>query len=147
MDGTVDPPRVILETIDEVFPADNANLIIGKAHATRLYVPGGRGMVALLGLVDCVLAQLHTFGNAFAGSGGACLSSYQHVLLDGLVQYPQLCCRRNTFLNYMRLLICANSSTNAIIIASPPPSTALRTARLKGYVFPLSGSFPIPLLT
>jgi 8-amino-7-oxononanoate synthase len=60
MDGTVDPPRVILETIDEVFPADNANLVIDEVHATGLYLPGGRGMVALLGLVDCVLARLPT---------------------------------------------------------------------------------------
>jgi hypothetical protein len=34
VDGTVDPHRVILETIDEIFPADKANLVIDEAHAT-----------------------------------------------------------------------------------------------------------------
>jgi 7-keto-8-aminopelargonate synthetase-like enzyme len=63
VDGTVDPPRVILETIDGVFPADNAKLVIDEAHATGLYVPGGHGMVALLGLVDCVLSRLPTLGS------------------------------------------------------------------------------------
>jgi hypothetical protein len=63
VDGTVIPLRVTLEIIDESFPADNANLVIDEAHATGLYVPGDRGMVALLGLVDCVLAQLPTLGS------------------------------------------------------------------------------------
>jgi 7-keto-8-aminopelargonate synthetase-like enzyme len=35
-------------------------LVIDEVHATGLYLPGGRGMVALLGLVDCVLARLPT---------------------------------------------------------------------------------------
>lgn len=30
-------------------------------------------MVAQLGLEDCVLARLHTFGKALAASGGVCL--------------------------------------------------------------------------
>jgi hypothetical protein len=59
VDETVDPLRVILETIDE----DNANSVIDEAHATGFYVPGGRGMFALLGLVDCVLSRLPTLGS------------------------------------------------------------------------------------
>src|SRR6266852_4180220 len=49
-----------------------------------------------------------------------------------------------TFLNYMRLLIRATSSTNTIITVSesPPPSTALRTM-LKGYAFHPSRSLSL----
>jgi 8-amino-7-oxononanoate synthase len=72
MDGTVAPLRAILDTMKKVFPAGNAYLIVDEAHATGLYGPGGRGMVAQLGLEDCVLARLHTFGKALAASGGAC---------------------------------------------------------------------------
>jgi 8-amino-7-oxononanoate synthase len=73
MDGTVAPLRAILDTMDEVFPAGNAHLVVDEAHATGLYGPGGRGIVALLGLEDRVLARLHTFGKALAASGGAFL--------------------------------------------------------------------------
>ena len=72
MDGTVAPLCAILDTMDEVFPAGNAHLVVDEAHATGLYGPGGCGMVALLGLEDRVLARLHTFGKALAASGGAC---------------------------------------------------------------------------
>jgi 8-amino-7-oxononanoate synthase len=73
MDGTVAPLREILDAMKKVFPAGNAYLVVDEAHATGLYGPGGRGMVAQLGLEDCVLARLHTFGKALAASGGACL--------------------------------------------------------------------------
>ena len=73
MDGTVAPLRAIIDTMKDVFPASNAYLVVDEAHATGLYGPGGRGMVAQLGLEDCVLARLHTFGKALAASGGVCL--------------------------------------------------------------------------
>jgi 8-amino-7-oxononanoate synthase len=73
MDGTIAPLRAILDTMKDVFPAGNAYLVVDEAHATGLFGPGGRGMVAQLGLEDCVLARLHTFGKALAASGGACL--------------------------------------------------------------------------
>ena len=73
MDGTVAPLRAIVDTTKKVFPAGNAYLVVDEAHATGLYGPGGRGMVAQLGLEDCVLARLHTFGKALAASGGACI--------------------------------------------------------------------------
>ena len=79
MDGTVAPLRAILDTMDEVFPAANAHLIVDEAHATGLYWPGGCGMVALLRLEDRVLARLHAFGKALAASGGACLSLYMPI--------------------------------------------------------------------
>jgi 8-amino-7-oxononanoate synthase len=73
MDGTVAPLRAILDTMKDVFLTGNAYLVVDEAHATGLYGPGGRGMVAQLGLEDCVLARLHTFGKALAASGGAYL--------------------------------------------------------------------------
>ena len=72
MNGTIAPLREMLDTIDEVFPGGNAHMIVDEAHATGLYGPGGRGIVALLGLEDRVLARLHTFVKAIAASGGAC---------------------------------------------------------------------------
>jgi len=80
MDGTVAPLRAILDAMNEVFPAGNAHLVVDEAHATGLYGPGCRGMVALLGLEDRVLARLHTFGKALAASGGACLYTCQYEL-------------------------------------------------------------------
>ena len=70
MDGTVAPLRVMIDAMDEIFPARNAHLVVDEAHATGIYGPGGRGMVAQLGLEDRVLARLHTFGKALAASGG-----------------------------------------------------------------------------
>jgi 8-amino-7-oxononanoate synthase len=72
MDGTVAPLRAMLGVMDEMFPARNAHLVVDEAHATGIYGPGGRGIVAMLGLEDRVLARLHTFGKALAASGGVC---------------------------------------------------------------------------
>ena len=55
----------------EIFPARNAHLVIDEAHATGISGPGGRGMVAQLGLEDRVLARLHTFNKTLAAPGGA----------------------------------------------------------------------------
>ena len=70
MDGSVAPLRTMVDAMDEIFPARNAYLVVDEAHATGIYGPGGRGMVAQLGLEDRVLARLHTFGKALAASGG-----------------------------------------------------------------------------
>jgi 7-keto-8-aminopelargonate synthetase-like enzyme len=71
MDGSVAPLCAMLDTMDAVFPAGNAHMVVDEAHATGLYGPGGRGLVALLGVEKRVLARLHTFGKALAASGGA----------------------------------------------------------------------------
>ncbi|KAF8485721.1 hypothetical protein DFH94DRAFT_152096 [Russula ochroleuca] len=62
--------------------AGSPYLVIEEVHATSLYRPGGRGMVAPLGLEveDCVLARLYTFGKASAASdasGDAYQAHYQ----------------------------------------------------------------------
>ena len=77
MDGAVAPLSAMLDTMDEVFPAGNAHLLVDEAHATGLYGPGGRGVVALLGLEDRVLARFHSFGKALAATGGEFLSTCQ----------------------------------------------------------------------
>ncbi|KAI0290667.1 hypothetical protein BC826DRAFT_1187184 [Russula brevipes] len=56
MDGTVALLRAILDAMDQVFPAGNVHLVVDEAHTTRIYGPGGHGIVALLGLEDRVLA-------------------------------------------------------------------------------------------
>jgi len=103
MDGTVAPLRAILDAMKDVFPAGNAYLVVDEAHATGLYGPGGRGMVAQLGLEDCVLARLHTFGKALAASGAV-------LLTNTLI--------RDYLLNYARPLIYTTSLSNAAIIAA-----------------------------
>jgi len=60
-------------------------------------------MVAQLGLEDCVLARLHTFGKALAASGAV-------LLTNTLI--------RDYLLNYARPLIYTTSLSNAAIIAA-----------------------------
>jgi 8-amino-7-oxononanoate synthase len=73
MDGTFAPLAQIVQALDEMFPKRNAYLIVDEAHATGIYGPQGRGLVARLGLEDKVLARLHTFGKALAATGGPLL--------------------------------------------------------------------------
>lgn len=77
MDGSVAPLCAMLDTMHAVFPAGNAHMVVDEAHATGLYGHRGRGLVALLGVEDRVLARLHTFGKALAASGGACVIFFQ----------------------------------------------------------------------
>lgn len=70
MDGTLAPLAEIVEVAEKTFPAGNGYVVVDEAHATGVYGPNGRGLVAMLGLENRVLARLHTFGKALAGSGG-----------------------------------------------------------------------------
>lgn len=70
MDGTVAPLVQMVEMLETLFPKGNGYLVVDEAHATGVYGPQGKGIVALLGLERRVLARLHTFGKALAGSGG-----------------------------------------------------------------------------
>ena len=70
MDGTIAPLTQIVELLETLFPLGNGHLVVDEAHATGVYGPQGRGMVAKFGLERRVLARLHTFGKALAGSGG-----------------------------------------------------------------------------
>jgi 8-amino-7-oxononanoate synthase len=132
MDGSVAPLRAMLDVMDEVFPARNAHLVVDEAHATGIYGPSGRGMVAQLGLEDRVLARLHTFGKALAASGGTsatlcvCLKNEPLVVdapthpsplsLSAVILTSTLI--RDYLLNYARPLIYTTALSNAAIIAA-----------------------------
>ncbi|PCH42547.1 PLP-dependent transferase [Wolfiporia cocos MD-104 SS10] len=102
MDGTVAPLAEMVETMEELFPAGNGHVVVDEAHATGLYGPQGRGLVALLGLERRVLARLHTFGKALAGTGAVLLTT------------PLI---RDYLLNYARSLIYTTSLSYANIIS------------------------------
>jgi 8-amino-7-oxononanoate synthase len=102
MDGTFAPLHEIVDCVEEMLPKRNGYVIVDEAHATGIYGPQGRGMVAALGLEGRVLARLHTFGKALAGSGAA-------ILTTELI--------RDYLLNYARPLIYTTTLTYANIIA------------------------------
>ncbi|EED81622.1 predicted protein [Postia placenta Mad-698-R] len=104
MDGTIVPLTEMVETMEELFPRGNGYVIVDEAHATGVYGPEGRGLVALLGLERRVFARLHTFGKALAGTGEAVL------LVTPLV--------RDYLLNYARSLIYTTSLSYANIISA-----------------------------
>lgn len=79
MDGTLSPLLQIVEMMETLFPKGNGYVVVDEAHATGVYGPQGKGLVALLGLERRVLARLHTFGKALAGSGGARLSYFAQL--------------------------------------------------------------------
>lgn len=101
MDGTFAPLHEIVHCVEELLPRNNGYVIVDEAHATGIYGPQGRGMVAALGLEGRVLARLHTFGKALAGSGAA-------ILTTELI--------RDYLLNYGRPLIYTTTLTYANII-------------------------------
>ncbi|KAG2114822.1 PLP-dependent transferase [Suillus clintonianus] len=102
MDGTFAPLHEIVHCVEEMLPRRNGYVIVDEAHATGIYGPQGRGMVAALGLEGRVLARLHTFGKALGGSGAA-------ILTTELI--------RDYLLNYARPLIYTTTLTYANIIA------------------------------
>lgn len=85
MDGTFAPLHEIVRCVEELLPRRNGYVIVDEAHATGIYGPQGRGMVAALGLEGRVLARLHTFGKALAGSGAAILTT--ELIRDYLLNY------------------------------------------------------------
>lgn len=70
MDGDFAPLPAIVDVIEKILPKGNGHLIVDEAHATGVYGPQGRGLVAMYGLDDKVTARLHTFGKALATNGG-----------------------------------------------------------------------------
>ncbi|TFY50849.1 hypothetical protein EVG20_g11293, partial [Dentipellis fragilis] len=103
MDGTMAPLGEIVGAVEAAFPLGNAYVVVDEAHATGVYGPGGRGVVAMLGLEERVFARVHTFGKALAASGAVVLGS--ELLKDYLI-------------NYARPLIYTTSLSHASIIAA-----------------------------
>ncbi|KAI0791196.1 PLP-dependent transferase [Abortiporus biennis] len=102
MDGTLAPLAQIVEMMETLFPKGNGYAVVDEAHATGVYGPQCKGLVALLGLEQRVLARLHTFGKALAGSGAV-------VLTNTLI--------RDYMLNYARSLIYTTSLSYPNIIS------------------------------
>jgi len=72
MDGTLSPLSDVVDCVEKMLPLGNGYVVVDEAHATGIYGPNGRGMVAALGLEKRIFARLHTFGKSLAASGGAC---------------------------------------------------------------------------
>ena len=77
MEGSFAPLLGIVELLESLFPGGNAHLVVDEAHATGVFGPQGRGMVAQLGLESKVFARLVTFGKSLSVSGGM----YSHVII------------------------------------------------------------------
>lgn len=86
MDGTVCPLAEMVDAMEELLPCGNGYVVVDEAHATGIYGPQGRGLVGLLGLEDRVLARLHTFGKALAGTG--CTHAVQLLRLLADIKQP-----------------------------------------------------------
>ncbi|TFY82583.1 hypothetical protein EWM64_g1423 [Hericium alpestre] len=97
------PLAEIVALLEELFPRGNGYLVVDEAHATGIYGPQGRGVVAMMGLEDKVLARLHTFGKALAATGAVMLTN---TLL------------RDYLINYARPLIYTTSLSHSNIIAA-----------------------------
>ena len=69
MEGDVAPLKEIVEMVEELFPNQNAHIIVDEAHSNGVYGPQGKGVVCQLGLEDRIFIRLHTFGKALACNG------------------------------------------------------------------------------
>lgn len=70
MDGDTAPLKEIIALVDEVFPGQNAHIIVDEAHATGVYGLNGAGIVQDLGIEDHIFVRIHTFGKSLASQGG-----------------------------------------------------------------------------
>ncbi len=66
MDGDVAPLGQMAALAEKY----GAALIVDEAHATAVHGPGGRGLAAAAGIVEQVLAIIHTCGKALGSAGG-----------------------------------------------------------------------------
>lgn len=119
MDGTIAPLTQIVEMLETLFPNGNGYLVVDEAHATGIYGPQGKGLVSLLGLERRVLARLHTFGKALAGSGGAfyAVTTRFMVLISNAAVILTSELIRDYLLNYARSLIYTTALSYAQIIS------------------------------
>lgn len=75
MDGDLCPLKEIIEIGEEIFPNGNIQFFVDEAHTTGVFGRQGRGFVNELGLEHKVAIRMHTYGKAFACTGGKyCLS-------------------------------------------------------------------------
>ncbi|KAA1467208.1 PLP-dependent transferase [Dentipellis sp. KUC8613] len=122
MDGTMAPLGEIVGAVEAAFPLGNAYVVVDEAHATGVYGPGGRGVVAMLGLEERVFARVHTFGKALAASGGesvaGCSVLFVLRLMCGVAVVLGSELLKDYLINYARPLIYTTSLSHASIIAA-----------------------------
>ncbi|KAG8988482.1 hypothetical protein FRB95_003110 [Tulasnella sp. JGI-2019a] len=102
MDGDFAPVREIVDVLDRLLPSGNGHIIVDEAHATGLYGPQGRGLVAMMGLEDQIFVRLHTFGKALASNGAV-------VLCSPLV--------RSYLCNYARPLVFSTAMSHSTVVS------------------------------
>jgi 8-amino-7-oxononanoate synthase len=80
MDGDRAPIAALLDLAER----HGAELIVDEAHATGVFGPQGRGLVAAAGATQRVAAVVHTCGKALASAGAfvACSSVLQKYLIN-----------------------------------------------------------------
>ena len=83
MDGDLAP----LTNLCDLCERYGAALLVDEAHATGVYGPNGEGLVVSLGLLDQVLARVHTFGKALGVHGAAVVGSA--VVRDYLINFAR----------------------------------------------------------
>ncbi len=101
MDGDAAPLREIVELCE----AHDALLMVDEAHAVGVLGPGGRGLIAELGLEKRVPLQMGTLGKALGVSGGYLAAS--RSVVDLLI----------------------NKARSLIYSTAPPPAVAFAAAR------------------
>ncbi|KIO34694.1 hypothetical protein M407DRAFT_210007 [Tulasnella calospora MUT 4182] len=102
MDGDFAPLREIVDLVEKTLPRGNGFIIADEAHATGLYGPRGRGLVASHGLEDRIPLRLHTFGKALASNGAV-------VICSPLI--------RSYLCNYARSLIFTTALSHSNVIS------------------------------
>ncbi|KAG8864782.1 hypothetical protein FRB96_003368 [Tulasnella sp. 330] len=128
MDGDFAPLREIVDAMDRFLPGGNGHIIVDEAHATGIYGPKGRGLVAMLGLEERILVRLHTFGKALASNGGKmnitlnCLGGTRREELtrDLHARAAVVLCSplvRSYFCNYARPLVFSTAMSHATVIS------------------------------
>lgn len=70
MDGDLCPLKEIIEIGEEIFPDGNIQFFVDEAHTSGVFGYQGRGFVNELGLEHKVAIRMHTYGKAFACTGG-----------------------------------------------------------------------------
>lgn len=106
MDGDAAPLREIVELCE----ANDALLLVDEAHSVGVLGPGGRGLIAELGLEKRVPLQMGTLGKALGVSGGYIAAS--RIIIDLLI----------------------NKARSLIYSTAPPPAVAFAAMKAVGMV-------------
>ena len=120
MDGDFAPLHELVQVLDELVPPDCSHIVVDEAHSTGICGPGGRGLVAALGLTARVDTVIHTFGKARAAIGGKrhipCIQKValrsSVLILAAIVTSPIV---RQYIITYGRAFIFSTSIPGALV--------------------------------